>query len=254
MKGVEASAPKQERLLAANNPYSKAFTTEPKIRRHLADLMPTRKRAALIMELLFQNNFIKEAPYETIHCFITEKADFIGLDERTITRYIGRPRQTLRQSDNPKTSLKITYPKTGTSIVKEYSAVKTLPEKLGVCQKLGYMQFDYRNGVAFLVLNHKNVPLPYHVKEVLFDSEKSEALECSKDDLCVNPIDSPYGHKEADIETIVIERRERRDSKQHTQICSKDLCASLAFSPTERPVLKDCQEGFRRRKMEELEI
>ncbi|MBT0161009.1 hypothetical protein G4O51_13615, partial [Candidatus Bathyarchaeota archaeon A05DMB-2] len=82
--------------------------------------MPTRKRAAYIMELLFQNGFIKEAPYETVYCFITEKADFIGLDERTITRYIGRPRQTLHQSENPKTSLRITYPKTGTTIAKEY--------------------------------------------------------------------------------------------------------------------------------------
>ncbi|MGQ9545489.1 MAG: hypothetical protein ACUVQX_06855 [Candidatus Bathycorpusculaceae bacterium] len=254
MKDAEASAPKQERLLAVNNPYSKVFTTEPKTRRHLADLMPTRKRAVLIMELLFQNNFIKEAPYETIHCFITEKADFIGLDERTITRYIGRPRQTLRQSDNPKTSLKITYPKTGTSIVKEYSAVKTLPEKLGVCQKLGYMQFDYRNEVAFLVLNHKNVPLPYHVKEAHFDSEKSEALERSKEDLCVSPIGLVNKSREADIETVVIERRERRDSKQHTQICSKDLWTSLALSPTERPVLKAFKEGSRRQKREELEI
>jgi|YelNatPaOPRAMG01_1025707.scaffolds.fasta_scaffold27783_3 hypothetical protein len=248
MTDAKAPAPKEERLSVINKPYSKVFTTDPKIRRHLADLMPTRKRAALIMELLFQNDFIKEAPYETIHCFITEKAEFIGLDERTITRYIGRPRQTLRQSDNPKTSLKITYPKTGTTIVKEYSAVKVIPEKLGVCQKLGYMQFDYRNGVAFLILNHRNVPLPYHVKEVLFDSEKSEAIEHSKENLCVSPIGSASKDRENNRETIVIERRERRDSKQHTQICSKDLGISRNLSSVERFVLKACREGVRRQK------
>lgn len=246
MTDAEAHVPIQERLSTTNKLHSKIFTTEPKIRRHLADLMPTRKRAALIMELLFQNNFIKEAPYETIYCFITEKADFIGLDERTITRYIGRPKQTLSQSENLKTSLRITYPKTGTIIAKEYSAVKTLPEKIGVCQKLGYMQFEYRNGLPFLVLTHRNVPLPYHVKEALFDSEKSEALEHSKEDLCVSPIGLVNKSREADIETIVIERRERRDSKQHTQICSKDLGTSLTFSPMERLILKARREGVRR--------
>lgn len=246
MKNAYAPTPKQERFLAMSKPYSKVFTTEPRVRRHLADLMPTRKRAALIMELLFQNGFIKEAPYETINRFITEKADFIGLDERTITRYIGRPRQTLRQSDNPKTSLKIMYPKTGTTIAKEYSAVRILPEKLGVCQKLGYMQFDYRNEVAFLVLNHKNVPLPYHVKEALFDSEKGEALEHSKEDLRVSSIDSLCKSKEADLEAIATERRERRDSKQHTQICSKDSGINRNFSFAEGLVLKTCSEGGRR--------
>lgn len=245
MTDAEAPAPIQERLPTTNKLYSKVFTTEPRIRRHLADLMPTRKRAAYIMELLFQNYFIKEAPYETIYCFIIEKADFIGLDERTITRYIGRPRQTLRQSENPKTSLRITYPKTGTTIAKEYSAVKTLPEKLGICQKLGYMQFDYRNGSPFLILNHRNVPLPYHVKEALFDSEKSEALERSKEDLCVSSIGSTNKSRETSTETIVIERRERRDSKQHTQICSKDLGTSLTLSPLEKLVLKACREGVR---------
>jgi len=246
MTDAEAPAPIQKRLSTTNKPYPKIFTTEPRIRRHLADLMPTRKRAALIMELLFQNNFIKEAPYETIYCFITEKADFIGLDERTITRYIGRPRHTLSHSENPKTSLRITYPKTGTTIAKEYSAVKTLPQKTGLCQKLGYMQFDYRNELPFLVLNHRNVPLPYHVKEALFDSEKSEALERSKEDLCVSPIGSVNKSREADIETIVIERRERRDSKQHTQICSKDLGTSLTFSPMKKLIFKACREGVRR--------
>jgi len=246
MTDAEAPAQIEKTLSTTNKPYSKVFTTEPKIRRHLSESMPTRKRAVYIMELLFQNDFIKEAPYETIYCFIAKKADFIGLDERTITRYIGRPRQTLSQSENPRTSLRITYPKTGTTIAKEYSAVKTLPQKLGVCQKLGYMQFEYRNGLAFLVLNHRNVPLPYHMKEALIDSEKSEALERSKEDLCVSPIGSRNKSREADIETVVIERRERRDSKQHTQICSKDLGTSLTLSPLEKLVLKACREGVRR--------
>lgn len=197
---------------------SKIFTTEPKLRRHIADLTPTRKRAAFLMELLFQNNFTKEAPYDTIYHFIVQKADFIGLDERTITRYIGRPKQTISKNVNPKTSLTITYPKTGTTIAKEYSAIKMLPEKLGICHKLGYMQFEYRNGVAFIVLNHRNVPLPYHVKEALLDHEKSEALEHSKEDLRVSSIDSMCRSEEAYFEAIATERRERRDSKQHTQI------------------------------------
>ena len=242
MTDAEAPAPIQKTLSTANKPYSKVFTTEPKIRRHLADSMPTRKRAAYIMELLFQNDFIKEVPYETIYCFITEKADFIGLDERTITRYIGRPRQTLSQNENPRTSLRITYRKTGTTIAKDYSAVKTLPQKLGVCQKLRYMQFDYRNGLPFLILNHRNVPLPYHLKQALLDSEKSEELECSKDDLRVLPIGSTNKNRETNAETIVIERRERRDSKEHTQIVHRSLERVSGLSAEEELILKTSRE------------
>gem|GEM_PF-3445329 len=200
------------------------FTTKPKIRRHLLNSTPTRKRAVHLMELLFQNGFVQEAPYETVHQFVIEKADFIGLDDRVIERYIGRPRRTLRQDENPKTEMRLRYPKTGTIIQKEYTAVKTLPQKEGICHKLGYMKFDYRNERPFLIFDHKEVPLPYHLKETaLSGSEKSEALEYSKDDLCVSPIGSTNKNRETRIETIVRERRERRDSKQHTQIWSKDL-------------------------------
>jgi hypothetical protein len=152
--------------------------------------MPTRKRAAYLMELLFQNNFRKEAPYDTIYHFVVEKADFIGLDERTIVQYIGRPRKTLRNNENLKTSLRITYPKTGTTIPKEYSVIRTLPEKEGICQKLGYMKFDYSRKTPFLTFNHERVPLPYHLKQqLLLGSEKSECKESlSKEDLRVLPI------------------------------------------------------------------
>jgi hypothetical protein len=162
------------------------------------------------MELLYQNDFVLEAPYEIIRKFIVEKADFIGLDDRTTTQYIGRPRKILAPDENPKTDLTIRYLKTNTKIFKEYSAKRTLPEKHGVCQKLGYMRFEYRGGTPFLILNHKEVPLPYHMKEkALFDSEKSEVLERSKDDLCVSPIGLASKNREADVETIVIERKKR---------------------------------------------
>jgi len=210
MTEPEGPAPRQEALQRIDKGYSRVFTTEPTVRRHLRDLMPTRKRATLLMELLYQNGFVLEAPYEIIRKFVVEKADFIGLDDRTTTQYIGRPRKILAPDENPKTDLIIHYLKTNTKIFKEYSAKRTLPEKLGVCQKLGYMRFEYRGRTPFLVLNHKEVPLPYHLKETaLFDSEKSEALERSKDDLCVSPIGSASKNKEADIETIVMERKKR---------------------------------------------
>ena len=201
-----------------------AFTTEPKERRHMPNATPTRKRAAYLMELLFQNGFIREAPYKIVYQFVIEKADFIGMDQRVIEGYVGRPRKWLGPNENPKTDVLLRYPKTGSVVPKAYTATKTLPQKEGICQKLGYMRFDIRNGVAFLVFDHEKVPLPYHVKEVpLFNSEKSECLEVSKDDLCVSPIAKFKEDKEAGIEAWQRERRERRDSKGHTQIQSKDL-------------------------------
>lgn len=211
MTDAETPAPKEKTSYGIDKGYSRAFTTSPKIRRHLTGSMPTRKRAAYLMELLFQNDFIKEAPYEAIYRFVVEKADFIGLQERTVTQYIGRPRKTLRQNENLRTSLRITYPRTGTVIPKEYSAVKRLPEKEGICQKLGYMKFDYARKVPFLILYHERVPLPYHLKQALLNPEKSEGLECSKEDLRVLPIGSPKKRREASIETVVIESREKRE-------------------------------------------
>jgi hypothetical protein len=203
---------------------SRAFTTEPKTRRHMPNATPTRKRAAYLMELLFQNGFIREAPYKVVHRFVIEKADFIGLDRRVIEGYIGRPRKWLGPDENPKTDVLLRYPKTGTAVPKAYTATKTLPQKEGICQKLGYMKLDIRKDIPFLIFDHKKVPLPYHLEEMpLFSSEKSEALECSKDDLCVSPIASSEKDKEACIEALQRERRERRDSKEHTQIASKDL-------------------------------
>jgi hypothetical protein len=202
----------------------RSFTTEPKTRRHMPNATLTRKRAADLMELLFQNGLVREAPYKTVYRLVVDKADFIGMDQRVIEGYMGRPRKTLRQHENVKTDLLIRYSKTGTLISKEYSAVRTLPEKEGICQKLGYMKFDYRNGTVFLIFDHRKVPLPYHQEEMpLFNSEKSECLDVSKDDLCVSPIAKFKVDGEAGIEALQRERRERRDSKGHTQIGSKDL-------------------------------
>jgi hypothetical protein len=180
------------------------------------------------MELLFQNGFVREAPYKTVYQFVIDKANFIGLDQRVIEGYIGRPRKTLKQHENPRIDLLIRYSKTGTLIPKEYTAVKTLPQKEGICHKLGYIKFDIRNDTPFLIFNHRKVPLSYHLKEMpLFNSEKSEGSECSKDDLCVSPMTSFEENKEACIEALQRERRERRDSKGHTQIASKDLTPIL---------------------------
>ncbi len=223
-------------------PVNRPFTTEPNTRYHMPNSTPMRKRAACLMELLFQNGFIKEAPYETIHQFVVEKADFIGLDQRTVTQYIGRPRKTLRPGENPKTEVTISYRSTGSVIQKGYSAVRRLPEKLGICQKLGYLRLEYRNEVAFLIFNHRNVPLPYHANEALFDSEQSEVLECSKDDLCVSPIGSKNKNTEAGRESVVIESRESRVSKQHTQIAPKNESESIRLTPREKLVLKACRE------------
>ena len=211
--------------------FSRAFTTAPKTRRHLNGMTPTRKRAALLMELLFQNGYIKEAPYETIRHFITDKADFIGLDNRTVTTYIGRPKTTKNTSQNPKTTLTISYLRTGTVIPKEYSSTQTLPEKQGVCHQLGYMTFDYRTKASIITFNHERVPLPYHLKPTYLESEKKKHTEPSKDNLCVQPIHMPSQNTEASIETYVTESRERRDSKQHTQINSKPETESISCQP-----------------------
>jgi hypothetical protein len=210
----------------------KTFTTEPKIHRHLYGMMATRKRAALLMELLFQNDFVLPSPYYVVKGFLIRKAEFIGLDPRTILAYIGRPAVILRADDLPKTDLTIRYKKSEARVRKEYSAERTLPEKWGFCQQLGYMNFEYRGpdeksprGLkkCFIVFHHKEVPLPYHLKQMpLLDSEKSEVMsvEVSKDDLCVGSIEPRSRGLRGHVETVEIESRERRVSKQHTQICS----------------------------------
>jgi len=231
-----------ERILEAVRLTERTFTTEPKTRRHLYGLAVTRKRAALLMELLFQNGFVLPAPYYVVKEFLVKKAEFIGLDPRTITAYIGRPEFIFREDQLPKTDLTITYKKSQAKVFKEYLATRTLREKSGFCQQLGYMNLEYRGSdekspkgfkKPFVIFNHKEVPLPYHLKQQPFlESEKSEAVtpeigrmgtskseacvEASKDDLCVSPIAVEEVHEEV----VTTQSRERRVSKQHTQICS----------------------------------
>jgi len=229
------------------------FTTEPKTRRHLYGLTATRKRAALLMETLFQSDFVLEAPYAIVREFVVRSVDFIGPEGRTLEGYIGRPRTILDPDKLPETEMTITYRNTGTRVFKRYSAKRILREKQGLCQQLGYMKFEYRNGTPFLIFNHKEVPLPYHLtQKPLFDSEKKKHTEHSKDGLCVSPIlqgksvRNRFGgvslNGEANMETVVIERRERRVSKQHTQILSNLESESIRLAPGEKLVLKACRE------------
>ena len=247
---AEAAAPKETMHQRTDKGYSRAFTTAPKIRRHNSDAAPTRKRAQYLMEQLFQNGFNIEAPYDAVLRFVVEKSDFIGLQRRTIEQYIGRPRKLLKENENFKTELRLRYPRTGTVTSKEITAVKVLPEREGICQQLGYMKFDYRQGRPFLILNHDNVPLPYHLKQVVLDSEKGEGFEESKDGLRASPIGSLQVNREANTETIERELRERRDSKGSARVLSKDLgtsltsltLTSLTLTPLEKRILKASSE------------
>jgi len=188
---------------------SRAFTTEAKTRRHLLNATPTHKRAARLMELLFQGGFVKEAPCPVVRQFVTKEAHFIGLDQGVIEGYIGRPKTTLWENQNPRTDLYVRYLNTGVSVQKEYSAVKILPQKEGICQKLGYMRFEYRKNQAFLIFSHEAVPLSYHAQETSLARS-----DCSKDDLCVSPIPSSKEGKETCIETS--ERSEREETLKST--------------------------------------
>lgn len=262
------------------------FTTEPKTRRHLYGLTATRKRAALLMELLFQKGFVRENPYGIVKEFVEKNAWFIGMDpqERTIIGYIGRPATQLTPDQLPKTHVTITYETTRTQVPKTYSAWRELREKLGVCHKLGWMKFEYRVKnweydehdvlrklripivTTFVIFNHKEVPLPYHLQQKpLFNSEKSEAVapeigrmgtsksevcvEASKDDLCVSPICRAAVNREVSMESILRDKRERRVSKQHTQIRSNPESESNrthsgflegdGLSPTQRATIEE---------------
>jgi len=229
----------------------RVFTTEPKTRRHLYGLTQTRKNAAHLMELLFQNDFLVEAPYDVVKQSIIRNATFIGLDERTLTGYIGRPRTILDSDKLPETEVTITYRNTGTRVFKRYSGKRILREKQGLCQQLGYMKFEYRGETPLLIFNHVGVPLPYHLtQKPLFDSEKSEALraEASKDGLCVSPIlqgksvRNRFGgvslNGEANIETVGRQTEEREESLSSTHKHSKDFETGLTLSPREKLILK----------------
>lgn len=248
-----------ESVLAGSSVYGgKVFTTEPKIYRRLYGLTLKRKNAARLMESLFQAGFIVEAPYDVVKEFLVRKVDFISPEDRTLDTYIGRPATILDPTRLPETHLTITYEKTQTQVFKKYSAKRFLREKLGLCHALGYLRFEYRgkDKFPFLVFNHREVPLPYHLlQKPLLDSEKSEVVVESKDDLCVCPIVVRGSELRGSVETVGIDRRERRVSKQHTQIHSKD-CIGVPSQPLEfqlTPAQKATVEERDRKRQEILD-
>lgn len=271
-----------------NKVCSDIFTTEPGTRRHLYGLTATRKRATLLMELLFQNGFVSRAPYQKVKEFVEKQALFIGLDpqERTITGYIGRPVTILTSDRLPETHVDIKY-KGGARVSKTYTGWKKLREKVGLCHKLGWMEFDYAvkthefddhdklrkleipQVTAFVVFNHKEVPLPYHLMQTSLTSEtprmgtsKSEAVmlkqasdEGSIDDLCVCTIEPESKRLSRRDETT--ESRERRVSKQHTQIGSNLESESIpqVVIVTQKPFLKPSEQAaIEERDRKRLEI
>lgn len=97
----------------------------------------------------------------------------IGLDDRTVEKYLGRPPSTVKRD----LTCTIRYPKTGAMVFRDHSWNQKVKGKKGLLETMGYatMIFDDKQGLWIFLLQHEHVPRPYHYVESL-EPDKAEIL------------------------------------------------------------------------------
>lgn len=138
----------------------RAFTTNPKTRRHVASGCISRDRALAFMEYLFEHGFNGKLSYEALRLqFIL----FFGTnDSRTVERYIGRPEKVERYSGDAKVVRMNRI--SGKVAHFQYFNERRLPVKKGLMEILGYISVLNDGSV---ILHHEG--MPYYTSQASLD-------------------------------------------------------------------------------------
>ena len=173
----------------------KAFTTEPKTRRHTKTLSISIERCYTFMEHLWELN-LKDCSYQTlefefIQCFGTN-------EPRTIKRYLGIPEQVVKSQGSTK-MIRMNR-QSGKVAVFEYYNEKRIPAKKGLMEILGLITRYKQGNETRFKINHETMPYythqttlnEHHQAENNQESKESqEALETIKEDLRVCSLYTP---------------------------------------------------------------
>jgi hypothetical protein len=160
----------------------KAFTTQPKTRRHARHSI-SGNRCRHFMLHLWRQGFRESCHYKAlriqfIRCFETN-------DARVIEKYIGRPAGTKRYVGS---SVVRQNRNTGRIAYFLYSNQRNIEAKTGLMELLGYPTLDKKSGWA--TLYHEE--MPYYTKQTVLTRQNSAPTFgpiCTDD--CVPPSNSP---------------------------------------------------------------
>lgn len=178
-------------MAKANSKQGFFFTTEPKTRRHVKKAASGKKAKAFMFSLFKKG--LRELSYDTL------KFEFINFfetnDPRVIEKYIGRPEETVFSSGSSLVRVNRT---SGKIAEFQYMNRRRLATKKGLMEVLGYLTMNKKTGRVTLhherfsystwqstLLESMN-PKPRNPFTRIFDEVVGE---CSKDDLCVLPIE-----------------------------------------------------------------
>lgn len=161
----------------------KAFTTQPKTRRHVRHSI-SGNRCREFMLHLWRHGFRESCHYEALRIQFIQR--FETNDVRVIEKYTGRPGSTKRYA--------------GSTVVRQnrnsgriayflYSNQRTIEAKTGLMEMLGYLTLDKKSGWA--TLYHEE--MPYYTEQTVLTRQYNEPtfLSISADDDCVPPSNSP---------------------------------------------------------------
>jgi len=188
----------------------KTFTTKPLIKRKPQFI--SRNRAKIFMYHLWKKG-LKKCSYSTLEF---EFIDCFGTNEpRTLTRYIGRPEQTLRS--NSSTMQRINY-NSGKVASFSYLNRKTLPKKRGLLENLGYITPQEDDTYK---LNHEL--FTYYLKQLLLNANplpEKESSEQSKPETCacLNTSTTPQNVENDSIETLTKTEKEEVIDNTHKSV------------------------------------
>ena len=160
-----------------------AFTTSPKTRRHIRHSV-SGKRAKDFMEHLWRVGF-NRCKYKAL---AIQFIQFFGTnDERTMTKYLGRPEKTVRHDGNATLRIK----RGGGHALFSYSNTRKVKPKTGLMETLGYITLNKKT--SWVKIHHEQMSYcteQRKLEEFPPATPLSRSNECKSiiKDYCVRPI------------------------------------------------------------------
>lgn len=201
MTEPEVPPPRQEALQRIDKGYSRAFTTEPKLRRVFWHKQQTVKTRATVLQESFYP--AAEVRYDAVR---RRMATLLGIvDDQSILAYLGRPETVTRN----RVSQMVRY-RSGAVVNKDHTFIQRLPAKKGYIEVFGLGYVYIENGEWWIHWNHNEqttLPVSYQGEE--------NGGKVSKEDISLPKIEKTESSREARAERL--ERIERRGKRRESE-------------------------------------
>jgi len=241
----EGPAPRQEALQRIDKGYSRAFTTEPKIRRVFWHKQQTVKTRATVLQESFY-------PATDVHYNAVRQrmASLLGIvDDQSILAYLGRPETVTRNQ----VSQMVRY-RSGAVVNKDHTFILKLRAKQGYIELFDLGHAYVKNNEWWIHWNHTEqttLPISNQSEQPSFSGqgEVSDCAKVFKEDISLPKMEKTESSSEARAERLERIKRRESDSKGERNSATESIrrkTRTIAenptktwFTPTEKATIEE---------------